>query len=62
MMPEEKCSFSRLFEFTCKILTNVFEMKKNVKVKYPIFIFTDVAFFTGVQSRSEVETDVSQVQ
>ena len=62
-MPEEKCSFSRLFEFTCKILTNVFEMKKNVRDKYPIFIFTDVAFFTGVQSsRNEVETDVSQVQ
>ena len=37
-------------------------MKKNVKVKYPIFIFTDVAFFTGVQSRRKVETDVSQVQ
>ena len=34
-------------------------MKKNVKVKYPIFIFTDVAFFTGVQSRSEVETECS---
>ena len=28
-------------------------MKKNVRDKYPIFIFTDVAFFTGVQSRIE---------
>ena len=34
-------------------------MKKNVKVKYPIFIFTDVAFFTGVQSCVVEITSVS---